>query len=189
VSALRELIQGVSNAFKWWVIIAPWEQALRIRGGKHAKLLNPGVHFRVPFWDRVYIQPVRIRITSSEAQTLETADGKVLSIQLLISFRVSNLLLLYENIHAPEDTVLGFAMGVASELIQATPARLLTPASLSSAVLNGLERLVGGYGLADLGVSVSNFVYVPRAYRLITGGLTSAVYGGQVDMAHDRENR
>ena len=186
MSALRELFNALSNSLRWWVIVAPWEQAMRVRGGKHARLLTPGVHFRVPFWDRVYVQPTRLRVLSTPAQTLATADGKILSIQLLITFRVTDLLSLYGNLHAPSETLEGFAMGAASEYVEGTHSDDVTPSSLATHVRLSVGSMVEGYGLNDLSAQLASFVYVPKAYRLITGPMESTVWGGSVSMRDDR---
>lgn len=49
--------------FQIWVVVAPWEQAVRVRLGKHLSVLNAGVHLKLPFADLVYLQSVRLRIS------------------------------------------------------------------------------------------------------------------------------
>ena len=58
---IRELFAQLSNVLTWVVVVAPWEQALRIRWGKTATLLKGGVYLRIPFIDRIYRQSVRKR--------------------------------------------------------------------------------------------------------------------------------
>lgn len=47
---IRELFAHIAEAFKFFFVIAPWEQALRIRGGKKVDLLGAGLYFRIPFF-------------------------------------------------------------------------------------------------------------------------------------------
>ncbi len=186
MGAIRELLQVVSNSLRWWVIIAPWEQGLRVRGGKTAKLLSSGIHFRVPFWDLVFIQPTRIRVTSTPSQTLVTADGKILTLQLLLTFRVGDLLRLYEHLHSPTDTINGFAMGAASEFVESNQSDVVTPSAVAKHVRSAVADKIQGYGIDDLDAQLSSFVYVPKAYRLITGSIEASIWGGDVSMADDR---
>lgn len=39
---IATVFHAVSQPFRWWFVVAPWEAALRIRGGKRAKLCGPG---------------------------------------------------------------------------------------------------------------------------------------------------
>ena len=42
MNQILDLIREFFRLFQWWVIIAPWEQAVRVRAGKHLTLLQPG---------------------------------------------------------------------------------------------------------------------------------------------------
>ena len=75
-------IFGFFRSFQCWVTVAPWEAGLRVRYGTKAFLLNPGLHWRIPFLDRIFIQPVRLRTIEPPTITLTTKDGKMLSIKI-----------------------------------------------------------------------------------------------------------
>ena len=61
---LSTIVRSLWRPFQWWVVVAQWELGLRIRLGKKTKALNPGIHFRIPFLDRIYIQSARLRTIS-----------------------------------------------------------------------------------------------------------------------------
>ena len=66
------LLKQIGQIFRWWVIVAPWEQGLRVRAGKHVLLLKPGLHVRIPYIDQVFIQSSRLRIVHLAMQTVLT---------------------------------------------------------------------------------------------------------------------
>ena len=78
--ATEEFLEYIFNAFKIWVIVQKWEAGIRVRTGKHMKKLKPGVHFKIPYFDSVYVQEVRLRIVSMPTQTITTKDGLTISI-------------------------------------------------------------------------------------------------------------
>jgi hypothetical protein len=54
VSGVKQIIEALKGLLVWWVTVAPWERALRVRLGKRVTLLGPGVHLRIPVADRVF---------------------------------------------------------------------------------------------------------------------------------------
>ena len=66
---IREILSIIGDLFTWIVIVAPWEQALRIRLGKRVKLCKAGCYLRIPFIDRIYRQSIRRRLSYFQTQT------------------------------------------------------------------------------------------------------------------------
>lgn len=162
---IKQLLQGIQSALTWWVTVAPWEQAIRVRAGKHVRLLRAGIHARVPILDRVYRQSTRRRVTTLPPQTLTTKDGKSLTLGLTLGYRIVDLMRLYETLHHAEGTIMAMALGSAARFVMAHEAGF-DPVALCSEVERGLglER----YGLADVDISLANHAVV-RTYRFITG--------------------
>src|SRR5688572_2913843 len=144
---LRELLAALRNIFTWWIVVAPWEQVIRVRLGKRVELLGAGVHLRIPFVDRAFRQSTRRRSTVLPVQTLRTLDGKQLTISGVLSYRIADLLLLYQTVHHAEGTIAADTTGAIGEFVAATTAEDCTPPALRARVgaAVGLER----YGLAD----------------------------------------
>lgn len=161
---LTQVLAAFSKPFKWWVVVAPWERGIRIRLGKVARLLKPGIHGRVPFLDRIYVQSVRLRIISTSNQTVATKDGKVLTISFAVRFAISDIVKLYESIAHPENTLLGEVLSLAARYISARDSALVSPSAVERYVS---ARLYGErWGLGGLGVNVTSFAYV-RTYRIL----------------------
>jgi|SRR5688572_23328967 len=102
---LTQIIQSTWRPFIWWVVIAAWEQGVRVRMGKRIKEMGPGFHFRIPFLDRVYVQSTRVRTVTSTGLTATTKDGKTLTISLAVEYAINSTKTVYENMANP-DTIL-----------------------------------------------------------------------------------
>ncbi len=50
---IKEIIQLFGEAFNWLYILQPWEQGVRVRAGKHIKKVNGGLHFKLPYLDKI----------------------------------------------------------------------------------------------------------------------------------------
>lgn len=163
---LANIINAFSKPLKWWVVIAPWEKGLRVRFGKTVKELNPGPHFRIPFLDRIYVQPSRLRYAAYSGHTISSKDEKVFSIGIAVRYRIENLKQLYLTIADPEATIYLAAISAISDYICSSHSDQVTPKSISEIADNAVKEV--GKGMEDLKVSVVNFSKV-KCYRFITG--------------------
>lgn len=173
-------IFGFFREFQCWIVIAPWEQGLRVRLGKVAAVLQPGPHPRIPFFDRIFVQSVRQRTISEDGQTITTKDGKTLTLNLVVTYSIRDLAKLYMSISNPEVTLLNRIQGVIAEEVSKRVSTEITPKSLTDAVQANLPA--GDWGLADIVVGVSTFAIV-RTYRVIQCGYRSTTSANDLEPA------
>lgn len=167
---ISEILRAFSRLFTWLIIVAPWEQAIRVRLGSHVRLLNQGWYLRIPFIDRVYRQSIRRRLVTIPAQTLTTADGKALSVSGAIGYEIVDLMRLYETLHDPNDTIESEISAMVADFVGSRPLAECKPSALQTDVRSKMR--LNRYGLNGTEFYVTNFVAV-RTYRLITGEMKS----------------
>lgn len=156
-------IRQFVDLFVWWIIVKPWEQAVRVRLGKHVTLLKAGVHLRIPIADSVYVQSTRKRMAVTGRQTILSQDGKNVTLCASIGFAIKDVLLLYNTLHHAEDTIRNMTIAQFARAVQAHPAT--TPlATLENWVMEHMD--LKQFGLCDITVSLNEFTIV-RTYRLI----------------------
>lgn len=176
MGAIRELLSSFSQLFKWWFIVAPWEQALRIRGGKRSKLLCAGVHFRIPFWDRIYRQSVRLRANGMPSQTLSTADDYVLTVRLCIMYQIADMERVYESLE-DLDALSALAATAVADYITSHRMDEITPSGIEQAATAALPMSRFGLESPDeRSVRVIDVVRLKKTYRLITGDISRDGY-------------
>lgn len=163
-SWLTTIFHAMSQPLKWWVVVAPWEQGIRVRLGKEAITLNPGIHFRIPFLDRIYVQSIRLRIVTSGSLTVSTSDGKVVTTRLTVKFAIKDVKLLYNTVANPETTLINHVSSLAAEYISRTTSTDLSHKSLSEYIDGKLD--LGGWGLSEVAVNIIDFAFT-RTYRLM----------------------
>ena len=163
-----ELFNRLLSLFTWVVMVAPWEQALRVRLGKHVKLLHTGMHLRVPVVDQVFRQPTRQRRCVLPPQVLTTADDVSLTLGAAIGYGIADLEKLYRSIHDAQDTIETDVAATITTYVTAHMAAECLPHILAPAVQSQLR--LGRWGLSNVEVSVCSYVRAPTI-RLITGNL------------------
>lgn len=167
MSWVKELFAGLRDLIVWWVTVAPWEQALRVRLGKHVQRLETGVHLRIPGIDRVYRQSIRRRTCDLSMQTLTTSDGATVTVAGSLRYAIADIELLYQTLHHAESTLMDLAGGIVARTITQLARSECTADAIEAAVRRELD--IQQYGLTDAELYVTSFAFV-RTYRLIQDG-------------------
>ena len=159
-----ELLNRLLGLFRWWVVVVPWEQGIRIWLGKKVTPLNAGLHLKIPGLHRVYVQTTRLRTVDLGVQTISTRDGRTVTVSGTVRYRIADLWKLYETLHAPEDTLLDLTMAAIAEFVATHDSGDVTPRTVEDAIAASLDFT--SYGLADGAANITDFAFV-KTYRLI----------------------
>lgn len=166
---MNALVVAIGRWFatlKFFVMIQPWEQGLRVRLGCRMALLSPGPHFKFPFIDEIYRQTVRMRTNSVHMQTLSTSDGATVTLGVAVGYAVADIQRLYDNLHHAEDTISQLTGASVARYVLTTPRAGLTAEGLQAAVTAELSKEFERFGLSDVDIRVTDFAFV-RALRLV----------------------
>ena len=118
-TTIVEAIRSFLTSWKWWIVVAPWEIAIRVRLGKTATSLLPGFHFRIPFLDEIHIVNTRTRIVRTPVTTLASDNkNEAKIIKAVIGYKVTDPLLAITNYVFPEDVICGLAQQWMSQCTQ-----------------------------------------------------------------------
>jgi len=161
---LKEFLEYILNFVKIWVIVLPWENAIRVRMGKSTKILNPGIYFKLPYFDSVFVQEIRLRIADMPIQTVTTKDAKTISIAGTIGYSIIDIKKLYDTLYHPETSIRNIALSNVAKLVYSKNAIEINPNELETEALNVLCSL--DYGIRFEHFRITNFALV-RTYRLI----------------------
>jgi len=163
MSGFLTILHGALSSVRLWVVVAPWEQGLRVRFGKRAALLQSGFHWTLPFVDRVHRVSVRVRMIADNGLTVMSRDGKPVTINLAMQFSVRDALLLFNAVANPEATIAMRAATGAAKYVASTPLSEITHDAVERAARVSVPDT---WGLSDVDVRVLSFASV-RTYRLM----------------------
>lgn len=148
------------------VMVSPWEQAIRVRAGRHVQRLAPGIHLLLPVLDTVHKQTVRRRNSLIATQTLTTSDGDTLVIGASLGFEIADIEQLYRTLHDADDTLRQIAASALADMVLTTHRSELRPRTLSEMLTAKLAEKLDGFGLGGVEMRVTDFAYI-NAIRLI----------------------
>ena len=83
-----EWLANVFSSWKPWIVVPPWDVGVRVRLGKKAAALAPGLHFRVPLLDEVILVNTRLRVVTVPPVTVAGSPGKCRTIMATVGFYV-----------------------------------------------------------------------------------------------------
>jgi len=166
MSWITELFRSLSSAVRPWVIVAPWEQAVRVRLGRRVDLLGPGVHFRAPIADRAVTLCTRERRVQEHNQTMQTADGSVFTMTIAVTYSIGNAKQMLESIAQPEATIMIRAQSCVAKVVSEMPGDGVCPSAIEKGAADGFAEGVKDWGLAGASIQVLGFAKV-RTYRLL----------------------
>ena len=112
MNQLAEWIARIVGAWKFWVIVAPWEIAVRVRLGRNAVAMRPGPHWRIPFIDALTLVNTRLRVTTVPATTVQDDDSdanEALTRKAVVGYRISDPLKALQRYDQPAVAVMGLA--------------------------------------------------------------------------------
>lgn len=184
MSLIRDLVNGIVQLFRWWFIVSPWEQAVRVRLGRWVCVLGAGIHLKIPWVDLIYLQPTRRRISLVPMQTVTTLDGKTVSVSGSLGYIIEDLLLLYQTIHDAEDTLQFMTMGHVADFVISRDLEDCTAEDLQAHVNSKLD--LRQFGLGEQEFRLVDFAAV-RTYRFLQAVGRNWKIGDELDTANPRE--
>jgi regulator of protease activity HflC (stomatin/prohibitin superfamily) len=164
VNAFLQWIADACRSAKWWAVVLPWEQAVRVRAGKHTKLLSPGWHWRIPFVDEVRTFNNRLRLASFPSLTVTSKDGKTITAAGLIGFRISDPLTAMLALSQPEATCGGLAMGHVARYLSERSFEAVSAEEVGVSAAQAIEEQAPGCSVEF--VRLVDFACV-RTFRLL----------------------
>ena len=178
MNLVQNLLEFLKTILQWWFIVEPWEQAVRVRFGKHVRLFENGAHFRIPFFDNIYVQNTRRRLTSIGSQTLTTADRKLVTIHSTLGYTINDVLKLHQTLHDAEGTVLQHVTTLLAQDIATHVLADCTPADVMCRVQGKLQ--LEKYGLGNLEFALTSYVSDIKTIRLINDTFAPWMPGSQL---------
>jgi len=163
-----ELLENFGELFRWFFVLQPWEQALRVRAGKWVTRFEGGMHFKIPVVDAIFKQNTRFRTSAVPAQNVDTLDGKPITVSGSLSFRVADVAPLYQRLHTAEETLGQLTQKAVCEYIEARNKEDITGSDMCKVVTEMLD--FEKFGLEDVEFIVTDMVSV-KTLRLIMGDL------------------
>ncbi len=176
---LRQILEIISRIVTWWVVVPPWQRALRLRLGTHQTELSAGIHLKIPYIHQVYVQNTRLLIVDTPNQTVTTADGRVVTLSAVVGYRIVDIKRVFNSIQSPKDAVNSLAMGAISAHITSRGSAECSIPAIEADLVAQLDTK--DWGLTFDLIKITDFAFV-KTYRFITNDGSTNFWSGSVDL-------
>jgi len=116
ISLIQQFIHELWPVF----IIDEWEEAIVLRAGKFLRTVNPGIYFKIPFFDSVWKHVTITQSIDIPPQSITTADNKNVVVKGIIRFTIVDIKAFLLTITQPQDVLTDTTGGMIRDIIEDT---------------------------------------------------------------------
>lgn len=115
-----KLIEIITN---WWlqltpvIIVRDYEGAVLLRCGKFYKVLEPGLHFKIPLFDEVIDHHVVVTTLSLDAQSLYTQDRQNIVVKGIIKYKIADVKTFLLEVYDAQDALSDMSQSIIKNVI------------------------------------------------------------------------
>ena len=146
-----------------FVIIEQWNGAVHLRYGKFIKVLYPGIHFKIPFFDSVIECPVITQSVNLPSQTLTTFDEQSIVLKSIIRYKVSNIQTYLLSVMHANDVLIDTTQGMIRDVVELTTWEDLV--DVNETITNKVKEYVVRWGIEVEAVTITDLGIV-KSFRI-----------------------
>ena len=148
------------------VIIPSYEEGVRLSFGKFKKVLHPGIHFKIPFFDEILRQHVVVTTISLPAQSLYTLDRQNFVVKGVIKYKISDIKTFLLEVYDAKDAISDMTLSIIKNLIKSQPSEKCTDPDLDATLTKKARVEARKWGVDIQQVTLTDVAPI-RSYRII----------------------
>lgn len=164
-----KLIEIISH---WWlqiipfVIVRDYEEAVLLRFGRFNKLLKPGMHPKLPFFDEVLEQHIAITTLSLDAQSLYTKDKQNIVVKAVVKYKIADVKTFLLEVYDAQDAISDMSQSIIKNVIMSMTMEECTDMELDNTLTKKVRVEARKWGVEVQQVTLTDLAPI-RSFRLI----------------------
>ena len=170
-----KLIEIISH---WWLQIVPfvivrdYEEAVLLRFGRFNKLLKPGLHLKLPFFDEVIEQHIAITTLSLDAQSLYTKDKQNIVVKAVVKYKIADVKTFLLEVYDAQDAISDMSQSIIKNVIMSMTMEGCTDMELDNTLTKKVRVEARKWGVEVQQVTLTDLAPI-RSFRLINDNFTN----------------
>lgn len=148
-------------------IVDQWEGGVHLRVGKFYKVVYPGLNWKIPFFDKIWVTPVITQTVNLSPQTLTTMDEKSVVLTTIVRYHIFNVQSFLLNVMHANDVLVDMTQGIIRDIVEATNWEDLV--DLTNLVTPEVNKEVIEWGIVVEAVKFPDLGEI-KTYRIISDG-------------------
>ena len=164
-----KLVELLTN---WWleikpiVIVRDYEEAVLLRFGIFKRVLKPGLHFKIPFFDEVIDQHVVVTTLSLDAQSLYTLDKQNIVVKGVIKYKISDVKTFLLEVYDAQDALSDMSQSIIKNVIMSMTMDECTDSELDNTLTKKVRVEARKWGVEVHQVTLTDLAPI-RSFRFI----------------------
>jgi membrane protease subunit HflK len=146
-------------------IVDQWEAGVHLRYGKFKNVVNPGLIWKIPFFDQVITTPVITQTVNLSPQTVTTLDERSVVLSSIVRYHIIDVRKFLLGVMHANDVLIDTTQGIIRDFVETTKWEDLV--DLSNIVTPEVNEQVEKWGIKVEMISFPDLGEI-RTYRLIT---------------------
>ena len=117
---LIDLIVTFINDFLPFKIINQWEEGVHLRYGKFLRVVQPGLKWKVPFFDHIITTPVITQTVNLKPQTVTSLDDKNVVLSSIIRYHIFDVQKFLLGVMHANDVLVDTTQGLIRDIVEDT---------------------------------------------------------------------
>ena len=97
-----------------------WESGVHLKTGKFHRTVYPGLNWKVPFFDKIWVTPVITQTVNLSPQTLTTLDERSVVLTSIVRYHVVNVHSFLLNVMHANDVLVDTTQGIIRDMVENT---------------------------------------------------------------------
>lgn len=168
----------VELLINWWIEIKPiviirdYEEAVLLRFGIFKRVLKPGLHLKIPFFDEVIDQHVVITTLSLDAQSLYTKDKQNIVVKGVIKYRIADVKIFLLEVWDAQDALSDMSSSIIKNVIMSMTLDECTDSEMDNILTKKVRVEAKKWGVEVQQVTLTDLAPI-RSFRLINDTFTN----------------
>ncbi len=101
-----------------WKIVDQWEQGVHLRTGKFVRIVNPGLNWKIPFFDQILTTPVITQTVNLSPQTVTSVDEKSVVLSSIVRYHIYDVEKFLLGVMHANDVLVDTTQGIIRDVVE-----------------------------------------------------------------------
>lgn len=148
-------------------IVDQWEKGVHLRTGRFHKTVEPGLNWKIPFFDQILTTPVITQTVNLKPQTLTSLDEKNVVLTSIVRYHIHDVRKFLLGVMHANDALIDTTQGIIRDVVEGC--KWVDLDDLSNVVTPEVNEFVEKWGITVEQVSFPDLGQI-ITYRVMTDG-------------------
>lgn len=117
---LIDLIVTFIHDFLPFKIVNQWEEGVHLRNGKFLRTVGPGLKWKLPFFDKLWVTPVITQTVNLSPQTVTSLDEKSIVLTSIVRYQITDVKKFLLGVMHANDVLIDTTQGIIRDMVENT---------------------------------------------------------------------